>query len=116
MPEPLSPAEFGGVFKRFMDPSVAEARPPAGPLRERLTTPLGSDPSGLPVTVEEYDSWEHPNVQVAIDDSLSRDHRHAELTGISIPNKRFGSFGLSDIVSQMGSRLQPAEEGPADFV
>ena len=116
MPEPLSPAEFGGVFKRFMDAMVAEAEPPANPLRERLTAHLGSDPGRLPVTVEEYDTWEHPNVQVAIDDYLSRDRRHAELTGVSIPNKRFGSFGLSDIVSHLASRQPPVEEGPADFV
>lgn len=116
MPEPLSPAEFGGVFKRFMDAMVAEAEAPANPLRERLTAHLGSDPSRLPVTVEEYDTWEHPNVQVAIDDYLSRDSRHAELTGVSIPNKRFGSFGLSDIISHLASRQPPVEEGPADFV
>ena len=116
MPDALSPAEFGATFKRFMDAMVAEAEPPANPLRERLTSHLGSDPSRLSVTVEEYDTWEHPNVQVAIDDYLSRDGRHAELTGVSIPNKRFGSFGLSDIVSHMASRQPPIEEGPADFV
>ena len=115
MPEPLSPAEFGGLFKRFMDAMVAEAEPRSNPLRERLTAHLGSDPTRLPVTVEEYDTWEHPNVQVAIDDYLSRDGRRAELTGVSIANKRFGSLGLSDIVSHLAGR-QPVDEGPADFV
>jgi hypothetical protein len=34
---------------------------------------------------------------------------------VSIPNKRFGSLGLSDIVITLTSR-QAVEEGPADFV
>jgi len=115
MPDALSPADFGAAFKHFMDAVVAQAPPPTSPLHERLTAHLGADPAGLPVIVEEYDTWEHPNIQIAIEDYLSDGRRRAELTGVSIPNKRFGSLGLSDIVSTLTSR-QAVEEGPADFV
>lgn len=115
MPDGLSPAEFGATFKRFMDTVLAEAAPATSPLHQRLTAHLGADPAHLPVIVEEFDPWEHPNIQVAIEDYLAQGQRRAELTGASIPNKRFGSLGLSDIVSSLTSR-QAVEEGPADFV
>ena len=107
-------AEFGRAFRRFMDTVLAEAAAESA-LLDRITDHLGGDPTRLPVIVEEFDAFEHPNVQVALDDYLSRPGREAELTGVAVENKRFGSIGLSDLLSRPAGR-GPLAEGPVDYV
>lgn len=61
---------------------------------------------------EEFDTFEHPNLQVALDDYLSRDGHRADLVGMAAENKRFMGFGLSDLLS----RRLALPEGPVDYV
>ena len=113
----LSPAHFGAAFKAFMDAVLAEARPPGGPLFERIQAHLGTDPTHLPVITEEFDSFEHPNVQVALDAYLSGAGRRATLVGVAATNKRFMAFSLSDLVSRSDlPGAPPLAEGPVDYV
>lgn len=113
----LSPARFGTIFKRFMEAVVAEATPPSSPLLARIHSHLGTDPTHLPVVAEEFDAFEHPNVQVGIDAYLSGDGRQAALVGIAADNKRYLTLGLSDLVSRGGlmGRSQFAD-GPVDYI
>lgn len=113
----LSPARFGAAFKAFMDAVVAQAAPPSSPLFERIQAHLGADPTQLPVIAEEYDNFEHPNVQVALDAELGAPGRRATLLGVAADNKRFMAFGLSDLLSRGGAPGRPAlAEGPVDYV
>ncbi len=112
----LSPARFGTAFKAFMDAVIAEAAPLRSPLLERIQAHLGTDPTQLPVIAEEFDSFEHPNVQVALDDALSGAGRHAALVGVAMDNKRFMALSLSDLVSRTGMGRPVLSEGPVDYV
>jgi hypothetical protein len=108
--EPFSPSEFAAAFRRFLD-FVNVQGADASPLLTRIADHLGADPRRLTVTVEEFDAFEHPNVQVALNECLARAGRENELIGAAIENKRFGQLGLSDLLSRRG-----LAEGPADFV
>lgn len=81
MADDLSPARFGTAFKAFMDAVVAESSPPRSPLLERIAAHLGTDPTRLPVIAEEFDSFEHPNVQVALEDYLGGAGRRGAARG-----------------------------------
>ena len=113
----LTPAQFGTVFKTFMETVTAAATPPSAPLLDRIQAHLGHDPATLPVIGEEFDAFEHPNVQVALDDYLAGDGRRAEIVGVGLDNKRFMALGLSDLLSR-GNFLgrPPLVEGPVDYV
>jgi hypothetical protein len=107
----FSPANFGQAFKSFMDAMVAQATTgQTSPLLDRLQTHVGTDPTQLPVISEEFDPFEQPNVQVALDDYLQRDGRQADLVGVAAENKRFMALSLSDL---LGRRSWLAE-GPVD--
>jgi hypothetical protein len=113
----LDPGRFGAAFKAFMDAVVAAAVPPESPLLERIEAHLGVEPSQLPVISEEYDAFEHPNIQRAIDEYISRPGRRADLIGIGAENRRFMSLGLSDLLSFVGRAGRPElTEGPVDYV
>jgi hypothetical protein len=116
-PDDLSPARFGTAFRTFMDAVLAAATPPASPLLERIRAHLGVEPATRPVIVEEFDSYEHPNLQVALDACLKEKGRSAELVGFAIDNKRFMQFGLSDLVGRAGAFARMGlAEGPVDYV
>ena len=113
----LDPARFGSAFKAFMEAVMAAAAPPRNPLLERIQAHVGADPTQHPVIAEEYDAFEHPNVQVALDAYLAGPGRQADLVGVGANNKRFMNFSLSDLLSQ-GSPLgrSALSEGPVDYV
>jgi hypothetical protein len=116
----LDPARLSAAvtaFTAFMEAVTAAATPQSSPLLERIQAHLGADPTQLPVIAEEYDAFEHPNVQVALDAYLAGPDRQAELVGVGTNNKRFMPFSLSDLLIQsgMGGRGGLAE-GPVDYV
>ncbi|MDP9372566.1 MAG: hypothetical protein M3Q65_08965 [Chloroflexota bacterium] len=113
----LSPARFGDAFKAFMEAVTAAAAPPNSPLLERIQAHLDADPTQLRVIAEGFDSFEHPNVQVALDAYLGGGARRADLVGVAADNKRFMAFGLSDLFSRGGVPGHPTlAEGPVDYV
>jgi hypothetical protein len=111
----VSPAEFGIAFKRFVDAMNAEAAKETSPLLERLREHLGGDPGRIPIVTEDFDNYEHPNVQVALDRVLSTGGRKADLVGFSAPNKRFQQFTFSDLLSA-SNPWGRISEGPVDYI
>jgi ATPase family associated with various cellular activities (AAA) len=107
--------QFGVTFKRFMDAMLALA-PTESPLLGRIREHLGAEPTRLPVVVEEFDPFEQPNVQRALDDYASREGREAALLGVAAENKRFMALGLSDLLGRGGSGRPQLAEGPVDYV
>jgi hypothetical protein len=69
-PNGESTREFASSFKRFIDAMNAEAAKETSPLLDRLRTHLGGEPGRIPIITEDFDSYEHPNVQVALDKVL----------------------------------------------
>jgi len=113
----LTPARFGSVFKEFMEAVVAAATPPSSPLLERMQAHLGADLAQRPVVAEEYATFDHPNLQVALDAYLAGPGRRADLVGVGADNKRYMAFGLSDLLSRGGlPGVRPPTEGPVDYV
>ncbi len=108
----MSTAEFGAAFKRFMDAMVSAAEHHS-PLLERITGHLADDPSRLPVIAEEFDNFEHPNVQTALNGYMAGGRRQHVLTGVAAQNRRFMALGLSDLISMARSGLT---DGPVDYV
>jgi DNA polymerase III delta prime subunit len=112
----LDPARFAAAFKGFVDAVVAAARPPASPLLDRMAAHLEVDLTQLPVIAEEYDAFDHPNVQVALDDYIGSPGRQSTLIGIGAGNKRFMSMSLSDLLAPEQVHGNPLSEGPVDYV
>jgi DNA polymerase III delta prime subunit len=98
--EDLDLAQFGTAFQNFMEAVTAAASAPNSPLLERIEAHLGADPTQLPIIAEQYDAFEHPNLQVALDEYTAGEGRHADLIGVGADNKRYMVFGLSDLVSR----------------
>jgi len=117
MDERTSPAEFGLLFKRFLDDIVNRAEVPEGPLLKRLRDHLGGEPMRMPVISEEFERFQQPNLQVAMDAYLERPGHSAELIGLAAENKRQWGLGLSDFVNRGTSPYSlRLAEGPVDWV
>ena len=115
MPEgELKPEDLASAFANFVR-QIASAAGRESALLDRLTAHLGADPAQLPVTAEQFDTFDAPNLQVALEAYLKEDGRSADLVGVSMENKRFMAAGLSELVSH--SEYRPGlAEGPVDFV
>ena len=111
----ITPSEFSSAFRRFLDAMNAEAAKETSPLLDRLRTHLGGEPGRMPIITEDFDSYEHPNVQVALDRVLYSNGRSSDLVGIAAQNKRFGQFTFSDLLAMSGPWGRLAE-GPVDYV
>lgn len=117
MTDPLSPQDFGLLFKRFLDDIVNRAEVPEGPLLKRLRDHLGGEPMRMPVISEEFERFQQPNLQVAMDAYLERPGHSAELIGLAAENKRQWGLGLSDFVNRGTSPYSlRLAEGPVDWV
>ena len=62
-----SSSEFGASFKKFMDRMVSQAPAEEPFFRRVLSEHLKVAPNGLPVVSETFQSFDHPNLQLAID-------------------------------------------------
>jgi len=115
--EELPPERLGSVFASFVQQVASAASAQLSPLLGRIREHLGTDPATLPVTVEQFDTFEHPNLQVALDAYLEADGRSADLIGVAMENKRFMAFGLSELATRSGLFPRPPlAEGPIDYV
>ena len=109
-------SEFARDFKRFIDTLNAGGFSEQTALMKRLTAHLAGEPTTMPIVAEEFEAYDHPNVQVAVEALLGPNSgRTAELVGIAMQNKRWGAMTFSDLLASQGpwGRLT---EGPVDFV
>src|SRR5919201_999182 len=114
----MSSGEFGLLFQRVMESMNVEASRQASTLLPKLREHLGGDPTTMSIVAEEFESWEQPNVQLALDAVTKGSGRRAELIGIGAQGKRWGQITLSDLLSAytMGMYGRAITEGPVDFV
>ena len=112
--EPDSTESFGLLFRRFLHEVVEAApAPEETPFRSLLQDHLGADPTTLPLVSETFGSWDHANVQVALDAWLEAPGRTAEAIGVLGGGKRHMAISLSDLVAGEGPTFRP---GPVDRV
>jgi len=113
----LPPARLASVFADFVQ-QVASAASRAGhPFLDRIQEHLGADPAQLPVTLEQFDTFEQPNLQLAVDHYGGQDGNSVQLFGVSMENKRFMAAGLSELVIRTDFiHHPPLLEGPVDYV
>jgi hypothetical protein len=85
----------------------------------RLREHLGAEPALLPVVTQDFDTTEHPNMQVALDTYLAAEGRQHELLGILSDHKRHMGVGITELLmperpGMMGPR--PPSVGPVEYV
>jgi cell division protease FtsH len=89
---------FANDFNRFIHAMSAAAEiVQASPVRDLLDRHLGDRSEVLPVVAEGYASYDHVNLQVALDAYVDAAGRTAELIGLSGQQRRWMS--LSDLVA-----------------
>ena len=113
--QPSDNTEFAVSFKRFIDAMYAESAKVGSPFLDRLREHFGVEPTALPVIAEEFQRYDHPNLQVALDAYVKVDGRSSSLVGIAAQNKRFMALQLSDLFSS-GGPYGRLSEGPVDYV
>lgn len=111
----LEPGVFAAAFKQFVDNMNLTAAKEMTPLLERLQSYLGEEPGQVPIVAEEFESYEHPNVQVALDAVLPRHGRQVELIGVAAANKRWGAITFSDLLSGTGPYGR-VTQGSVDYI
>jgi hypothetical protein len=112
----LPPERLAAVFANFVQQIATTASVEDSPLLDKISEHLGTDPAQLPVTLEQLDTFEQPNLQLAIDAYVRRGGHSADLYGVSMDNKRFMALGLSELVIRSGVHRPPLHEGPVDYV
>jgi hypothetical protein len=114
-PPEISPKDFAGAFKRFLDQAV-ELAPAEDPFfLERLRAHFGVDPSTLPVLSHDFPISAQPDLQVAVDAYLASDGRSAELFGIAADQfqAEYG-ISLSQLVSSSRRGRAALAQGPVE--
>jgi len=110
----LTPKDFGGAFKRFLDEAVSSAAPEESFFMGRLRAHFGADPLSLPIVSEEFETYDHANVQVALDAYLEPPRRSFEILGIKSLHKYMMGVSLSDLLTPPGP-MGGATQGPVEY-
>jgi len=113
----LSPERFGAAYLGFLE-AMQRSLPTSGPvLIDRIRGHLGADVASLPVITETFDPYEHPNVQVALDDYIAQVDPSATVVGIAGEQKQYVASALSSIMGQGEMPgMRATAEGPVDYV
>jgi cell division protease FtsH len=109
-------AEFGRLFRRFLDEVLAHAASgPESDLLVRLREHLGRDPRGLPVVTESFPAYDHANVQIALDAYLAEPGRGSELVGVAGHSGGREHHTFSELI-EMAALHQGFRLGAVDYV
>ena len=96
----LSAADFGSLFKEFLERALAsETARPEPVFVRRLRTHLGTDPTALPVVRHEFESSELANAQLALEAYLDSDGREADPIGVAGQQARYAVVRLADLLA-----------------
>src|SRR5262249_52592648 len=115
----ISVGEFGVAFKGFLEQAAAQAPVDEPFFVRRLNEHFGGEAHTLPVVGYDFPGRAHPNLQLALDASLSQEGRMAEALGISSQYKRFNGIGFAELLARRGSGLMSdgtAVRGPVEYV
>ena len=80
----MEPEELAGAIKRLVEWAEGAAPQPEPPVRVRLREHFGCDPGELPVVSRPLESWDRPNLQVALDAWLA--DKDSDIIGVGFPD------------------------------
>jgi hypothetical protein len=110
----MKPEELATAIRDLTSWAMAHAEDPEPTIRVRLREHLGTDPAVLPVVSEHVTSYDHPNVQVALDAYLATGDASAEVIGLSLDRGfRAGLAEIAQSASRYGHALEP---GPPAYI
>jgi hypothetical protein len=108
--------DFGATFKRFLEEVVERAPQAEDPIRERVADHVGVEPARLPVVSEDFEAWDQPNLQLALDAYLGANGRRHELVGIASDTKSYAGIDLADLIARRAGSGSTFAEGSVDYV
>ena len=100
--------EFRALFGEFVRSALHAESAKEPPFRPLVRDHLGLEPE-LPVVAEEIPSWDHVNLQLALEALMTRPGRTADVVGVAGGQKRFMQLSLSDLVNESHFRPGPVE-------
>jgi ATP-dependent 26S proteasome regulatory subunit len=112
--DPFSIAEFGASFKGFLDQVTQQAPVKEPVFVARFRSHFGADPTRLPLVMETFQNTEHANLQLAIEERLSREDTTSEATGVGNAQP-WGPLTIPILLSAAGHYGPPPEEGPVQY-
>jgi hypothetical protein len=95
----MSSDAFRSEFAQLVRELLQEAHRVDTPLSELLRQHIGGDVEDVPVHAESVESYDLPNLQLALDALLSRPDIEGRLIGVAGQGRRFGDIGLADLLS-----------------
>jgi AAA+ superfamily predicted ATPase len=88
-------------------------------LRSKIAEHMGRDPAELQIVTEEFEAYNHPNLQLAINEFIAVAGRSAKLLGVQGGAVNFMGTGMSEIVAQRtlvnSVGFGGAKEGPVQY-
>ncbi len=109
----MEPEELATAIRDLTHWAMAHAADPEPTIRVRLREHLRMDPATLPVVSERLTSYDHPNVQVALDAYLAAGNASAEVIGLSLD--RGFRAGLAEIAGSGGDYGPMLSPGPVEY-
>jgi ATP-dependent 26S proteasome regulatory subunit len=108
----FSIADFGASFKGFLDQVAQQAPVKEPPFLARFRAHFGCDPARLPVVIEAFRSTEHANLQLAIEERLSRENTTSDVVGV-VSAETWALLTIPMLIS--GRSSEALEEGPVQY-
>jgi ATPase family associated with various cellular activities (AAA) len=97
----ISPAQFARVFRSVAEWAAVEVHGDRSPFKTMLSEFFGADPAAFPVTVDTVATYDHPNLQLAVDAYLARDGVDHRLVGFG-GHIGYAEMSLSGLVHDVG--------------
>jgi hypothetical protein len=97
----ISPAQFARVFRSVAEWAAIEVHGDRSPFKTLLSEFFGANPAGFPVTLDSVKTYDHPNLQLAIDAYLAGDDVHHRLVGFG-GHIGYAEMSLSGLVHDIG--------------
>ncbi|MCC6676119.1 MAG: 26S protease regulatory subunit [Phycisphaerales bacterium] len=110
-------AESFQGFMKTMNAAAPREKKPA-PFIALLTEHFGADPALLPVVSYTFQMFDHPNLQLALDEIAQEEKaagRGYEITGVATEARRFGAIDLSTLATANSSDFRVPKPGPVDY-
>jgi hypothetical protein len=97
----ISPQQFARVFRSVAEWASVEVHGDRSPFKTMLSEFFGADPAAYPVTVDTIATYDHPNLQLALDGYLARDGVDHRLVGFG-GHIGYAEMSLSGLVHDFG--------------
>lgn len=111
---------FAESFQGFMKTMNAAAPKSGKPafFIEKLTSHFGADPASLPVVSYDFQVFDRPNLQLALDEITAEETaagRPPEVLGVAAEHRRYASVDLSTLATSDSSDFRTPKPGPVDY-